>query len=249
VPIVGRILLHPIKALDPIAVPQSAVLASGALEFDRRWAVVDGHGQFVSGKTRAVVHHIRAEYDLARLEVALDGHVFSLERQRTELARWMSERIGDRVELRENGAAGFPDDTASPGPTFVSEGSLAVVADWFGWPLAEARLRFRTNVELEGTGPFWEDRLYGRVFRASSVHVHAVNPCARCVVPSRDPRTGEPTVGFQRRFAELREAHLPPHAQTAAFDHHYRFAVNTRIPPTEAGKIVRVGDETTDSDG
>ena len=68
------------------------------------------------------------------------------------------------------------------------------------------------------------------------------NPCARCVVPSRDPRTGAAIEGFQKRFAELRQAQLPAWSPASRFDHFYRFAVNTRVPPSEVGKLLRAGD-------
>src|SRR5512139_3694444 len=109
-PSVCRIQIHPVKALDSVDVEEAKLLASGALEFDRRWAFVDSRGQFVNGKNRAAVHAIRAEFNLARFEVALDGRVYSLERQRTEIENWMSDRLNERVELREEPQTGFPDD-------------------------------------------------------------------------------------------------------------------------------------------
>jgi hypothetical protein len=48
--------------------------------------------------------------------------------------------------------------------------------------------------------------------------------------------------GFQKQFAELREAHFPAAVSTALFDHYYRFTVNTRIAASEAGKAICVGD-------
>jgi uncharacterized protein YcbX len=243
VPIVRSIRLHPIKAFDAADVPEAGVLASGAFELDRRWAFVDGRGRFVNGKNRPEVHAIRATYDLASLEVALGGRTYSLERQRAELERWLSDWLGEPVELLENRDVGFPDDQDATGPTFVAASSLALVSRWFDLPEEETRRRFRTNVEIEGTEPFWEDRLYGSPFRVGDVLVRAVNPCRRCVVPSRDPRTGEAIPSFQKRFAQLREASLPAAANRAFFDHFYRFAVNTRIPPSEAGKTIRLGHE------
>ncbi len=237
--------LHPIKGLDPLQVNEARVLASGALEFDRRWALMDGHGRFVNAKNRAEVHTIRAAYDLARMEVALDGHVFSLVREGGPIGQWFSDRLGEPVEWRENLELGFPDDTDSPSPTFISAASVARVAEWFGLTVEEARRRFRTNVEFDGVEAFWEDRLYGSRFRAGDVEVDAINPCQRCVVPSRSALTGAQDTGFQKRFAELREAQLPSFAQRGPFTHYYRLAVNTRIPPSEAGKVIRVGDAVT----
>jgi uncharacterized protein YcbX len=224
-------------------VSQARVLTSGALELDRRWALFDERDRPINGKNRAAIHEIRAQFDLARLEVVLGGHTFSLERQGSEIANWFSTRLSERVELRENRDVGFPDDTDSPGPTFVSEGSLARVAEWFALPSDEMRRRFRTNIECDAVDAFWEDRLYGAPFTIGPVCLDAINPCARCVVPSRHPDTGDVLVGFQRRFMEMREAQLPEIAQRGYFDHHYRFAVNTRIAPSEAGKTIREGDE------
>ena len=56
-----------------------------------------------------------------------------------------------------------------------------------------------------------------------------MNPCARCVVPSRDPRTGEALAGFQKRFADLRRAALAAEVDATPFTHTYRLAVNTRL--------------------
>jgi hypothetical protein len=116
------------------------------------------------------------------------------------------------------------------------------VAAWFGFTLEATRLRFRTNIEIDGVEVFWEDRLYGGSVSFGGVRVEAVNPCARCVVPSRDAHSGEALAGFQKRFNELRREHLPAHAKVALFDHFYRFTVNTRILPREAGTAIRVGD-------
>jgi uncharacterized protein YcbX len=243
VPRVSRIHVHPVKALAPVRVREARVTRSGGLELDRRWAFVDREGRFINGKNRADLHTVQAQFDLSRLEVCLDGRTYSLERQPAEISHWMSNCLGEPVELREDRAAGFPDDTASPGPTFVSTGSLAQVGDWFDLPLENVRLRFRVNVEFDGVEPFWEDRLYDRMFHAGEVLIQGINPCQRCVVPSRDPRTGTSIAAFQRRFADLREQNLPAGANRSRFNHYYRLAVNTRIPPPESGKRIREDDD------
>lgn len=95
---------------------------------------------------------------------------------------------------------------------------------------------------------FWEDQLYGEDersvvrFRIGEVHFEGSNPCARCPVPSRDPQTAADLAGFQKRFSDLRRETLPPWAPAARFDHFYRLAVNTRVAPTETGKLLAVGD-------
>lgn len=237
------ILLHPVKALDAVRVSEVRVLPSGALEHDRRWALIDGAGRFVNGKNRALVHEIRAEVDLARLEISLEGRVFSLVEQTPELGAYFSDRFGEPIRFHENSELGFPDDLDSPGPTCVSRASLAEVAAWFGFSLNEARARFRTNLEIDGVEPFWEDQLYGATFAVGDVEVQAINPCQRCVVPSRHPSTGAVTAGFQKTFVARRRASFPQFASRESFNHYYRFAVNTKIAAAQAGKILRVGDE------
>jgi len=78
------------------------------------------------------------------------------------------------------------------------------------------------------------------------VTILGVNPCQRCAVPSRDPSSGSVTPEFQRVFSEKRAAKLPPWATQSRFNHYYRLAVNTRIPVSQAGKLLRVGDAVRD---
>jgi uncharacterized protein len=95
---------------------------------------------------------------------------------------------------------------------------------------------------------FWEDQLFAESetsavrFRIGEAAFEGSNPCARCPVPSRDSQTGLANEGFQKRFSELRRAQLPPWAPAGRFDHFYRLATNTRVPSTEQGKLLRVGD-------
>ena len=242
-PAVSVIQIHPVKGFDAVNRSEARVLASGALEFDRRWALVDARGRFVNGKNWSAIHRIRTAFDLSRREMAVDGRSFSLDRQGADIARWFSEQLGETMEWREDAELGFPDDTDSPGPTVVSEASLAAVAGWFGVAIEQARRRFRANLEFAGAEPFWEDRLYGAPFQLGAAELQAINPCARCVVPSRDPLTGEQDTGFQKRFVELRKNLLPLWANPAYLDHYYRFAVNTRANPRNAGKMIRIGDK------
>jgi uncharacterized protein YcbX len=49
--------------------------------------------------------------------------------------------------------------------------------------------RFRPNVVLDGLPPFAEDRIAS--IRIGALVLNLVKPCARCVIPSTDQRTGE----------------------------------------------------------
>jgi uncharacterized protein YcbX len=251
-PFVAHIDLYPFKAFDTLAVETAVVLASGALAGDRRWAFVDAQDRFVNGKLYPEIHRIRTAAAPIGRTVTVDGQSFSLDRDVAALERWMSGRLAAAVRLRENPSAGFPDDTDAPGPTLIATATLEAVAGWFDLSLDQVRARFRANIEIGGVPAFWEDAFYGRTCRIGdgtaaaggddAVAFVMVNPCARCVVPSRDARTGEALIGFQKRFAERRKATLPAGVAAAPFNHFYRLAVNTRLAPASRGGVIRVGD-------
>jgi uncharacterized protein YcbX len=187
-----------------------------------------------------------------------------------DAAEWFSVYFEQQVLVR-HAPEGFPDDNIANGPTIISTASLQTVTEWFpGMTLDNARQRFRTTLEIDNTElnanavdsqgaakaasanghlpAFWEDRLYGEDersvvrFRIGEVNFEGSNPCARCPVPARDPQSATDMVGFQKRFSDLRRETLPPWVPVARFDHFYRLAVNTRVAPTEHGKLLRVGD-------
>ncbi|MBM3794118.1 MAG: MOSC domain-containing protein [Acidobacteria bacterium] len=240
--IVRQVRFYPIKSLDPAVVDKADVLASGALRWDRRFALFNRQGEALNGKNQPRLHLVRATYGLPESEVSLDGRTFSLTRQGPEIAARFTAHLDQPVEWHEDAITGFPDDTGSLGPTLITTASINAVAAWFGMEAEEVRLRFRANVEIEDEPPFGEDAWYGRAIMIGDVQVEAVNPCQRCAVPSRHPHTGAPDAGFQRRFAELRREHLPAWtAKPELFTHYYRLAVNTRIPASEAGKSIRLG--------
>lgn len=251
-PRLARILIYPIKALDPVEVAEATVLASGGLQHDRRFAMFDDRGRLINGKRTENVHTLRAHYDLQANTVSLDAgeapQTFHFERDRGLLERRLARHFGMAVNLRENVQGGFPDDTESPGPTIIASATLRDVAGWFpGITGDEARRRFRANLEIDDVEPFWEDRLYGEEragvrFRIGKVEFVGTNPCQRCAVPPRDSATGEMTSDFIAIFEERRYETLPWWATKSRFDHFYRLAVNTR-PVSSAGGVIRVGDE------
>jgi uncharacterized protein YcbX len=249
----GRITLFPIKSLDGVSVESARVTRGGILENDRVWAIYDVAGKVVNGKRTAHVHDLRCNFDADFREVRLwqNGAASQTQFQlddRAPIGKWLSEFFGFAVELRHEFEKGFPDDLTAFGPTIVSEASLCTVQSWFPeLTLESVRHRFRANLELCNDEAFCEDRLYGapdelKPFHLGLVKFFAHNPCQRCVVPTRDAVTGAATADFQKKFMQLRREQLPHWANAQRFNHFYRFAVNTSIPPTEAGKQLRVGD-------
>lgn len=169
---------------------------------------------------------------------------------------WLSEALGFGVLLLERADGGFPDDRDAAGPTLISTASLAEVARWFAFDLAEARRRFRVNLELGGCDAFWEDTLASparpglpslaelpsdlpadpyadlpppepREITIGAARLRAVNVCRRCVVPTRDSRTGAVTEHFRDAFEARRSRGMRADVDASAWSHAYRLGVNT----------------------
>lgn len=259
-PSIARILIYPVKALPGLEVDRTQFTSGGALRHDRTLAIVDANGTILSGKTEPRIHALDAQFRLegdrpvvsltnggtvSRYRLDVQDHPRDVEAFADALSRYFERR----VHLIRNEDIGFPDDTESPGPTLVSESSLNEVARWYPERTTEEmRARFRANLEITDCEPFWEDRLYGppgvcHRFHIGAVVLAGINPCKRCVVPSRSPTTGEVLDGFQRTFVRRRRETLPPWADRSRFDIHYRLAINTRAADDALDGTVRVGDE------
>ncbi len=234
---------------------EATITPGGILEGDRIYALFDAEGKYVNAKRTPRIQLLRAEFDPSYESVLLSApenggpHRFSLI-EPDELNAWLSEFFGFPIFVKKEATSGFPDDRAAPGPTIVSEASLGEVATWYpgGLSVESARRRFRTNLELSGTEPFGEDRLFGlpeekKPFCVGDVRFLGHNPCQRCVVPTRDPDSSDPIQNFQKTFMEMRRKTLPPWSQPLRFNHYYRFAINTSISDSETGRVLRVGDE------
>jgi hypothetical protein len=70
-PTLDRITIYPVKSLDGLELVECGVLASGALENDRRWRLVDMDGRVLNAKRSPLFHAIRAEFDLDERLVTL----------------------------------------------------------------------------------------------------------------------------------------------------------------------------------
>lgn len=257
VPCLARIQIHPIKSLDPVEASAATIGVAGSLQFDRAWAIYSLDGRLVNATRVPALHLIRATYEpgFARVRLAapkdrrsIPTATLAFPTDTVPAAEWFSKFLGYPVMIRHD-PAGIPDDLIANGPTVISTASLQTVCEWFpGMTIAEARLRFRATLELDGVPPFWEDKLFGPELRSvvrfhiGEIAFEGSYPCIRCPIPARDPHTGVDTFGFQKHFAQQRRTHLPPWSHADRFEHFYCLATNTRIASTEAGKPLRVGD-------
>jgi len=265
-PRLANICLHPIKSLDSLPVKEARIGPGGGLEFDRAWALYSADGEWVNGKRAAAIFLIRAAFapDISSVTLSVPGDrrkiptkTFAFPGDTAPASKWFSNFFEQPITVRHS-PEGFPDDAIANGPTIISTASLQAVCGLFpGMTIDDARLRFRTTLEIDGdrsavapaeVPAFWEDQLFSAEerstvrFRIGEVNFEGSNPCARCPVPPRDPHTGVIIPGFQKIFSDYRRSHVPAWCPEARFDHYYRLATNTRVASSEAGKILRVGD-------
>jgi len=269
-PVLSKVLLHPIKSLAAVYVSQSLIGPAGGLALDRAWALYSLDGKWVNAKRTPAIHLIRAAYapDLSSVTLSvpndrrqIPARTFAFPSAHEDAAEWFSLFFEQQIIVRYS-PEGFPDDPIASGPTIISTPSLKSVCEWFpSISLDEARLRFRTSLELDiapalaaqghSLPAFWEDQLFHENesnvvrFKIGDVNFEGSNPCARCHVPPHNPFTAENIDGFQKRFTQLREATLPAWSPRSRFDHFYRLATNTRIPSSESNKLLRLGDHVT----
>ena len=255
VPHIAGISIFPIKSLDGVSVTEATVLESGALKHDREFAIVDQKGNFVNGKRNAKVHLLRSRFESdfkilsLQIQETEQKFVFHLDKERSALEAPLSDYFGFPVKLEQNSKTGFPDDTNASGPTIISTATLETVASWYrGVSVDDMRSRMRANIEIGGVPPFWEDQLFARTgssvrFQIGEVIFEGINPCARCIVPTRDAITAQAYPNFQKIFVTKRKETLPDWVESSRFNHFFRLSVNTKVPASEAGKVLRQGDE------
>jgi len=231
-PYVYKLLIYPIKSLDPQEVSKVKVVEKGSLEHDREFALFTEEGKVVSAKKEPKLHRIRSFVDFGNeiFKFKYEGkeYLFSFSEEK-KISDFFSEILGYRVYLRRNKEGGFPDDTKAHGPTVVSRETLREVGTWFGLDEEETTLRFRPNIVVANTEPFWEDKLVGREFYIGDVLVKGEKISKRCPVPTRNPFTGEVYPNFVKKFLERREKYI--------------LCLNTNIPQSEWGKEIKLKDE------
>jgi uncharacterized protein YcbX len=255
---------YPVKGLDGVDVESAALTAAGTVAGDREYAVCADDDAADS----TVYNGKRSDwvYDAGyRLDAETDTLVVEDGRRRFDLTtvagreaagEWVGSVIGEDVALRRREPPGFVDRPAA-GPSVVSTATLEAVASWFeGLSVESVRRRLRANVEVGGVPAFWEDRFVGDDAPSfvvgsggDAVRFEGVEPCARCVVPARDPDTGERYPGFRERFVERREATTPDWADRDAVPHGYTLMLISRIPEHGRGRQVAVGDRVRVTDG
>ncbi|WP_435101334.1 MOSC domain-containing protein [Halarchaeum sp. P4] len=248
---VERLRVYPVKGLDGIDVESAAVLDGGTLEHDREFALFDTGEEVINGKRTDRVHGLDVDFGPNRSEVQVettDGErrQFDLEGDREAAADWFGDYFGTELTMRRDTELGFV-DRRGMGPSVISTATIETVASWFDDVTPEsARRRLRANIEISGVPAFWEDRFVGSDapgFEIDGVRFEGVTPCGRCVVPQRDPDTGEPIPEFREEFIRKRQNTFPEWADVEAFDHYYTLMIITRVREADRGRTLSVGDD------
>ena len=252
VPLISKITVYPLKSFDGIDLEFCSVLGSGALKHDRQLALLDSNGEYYNAKKYAEVHHYESQFHKDWYSMVISRpdknamEFFDLRRDQQRLVDWIAQFQPNIVSYQENELSGLPDDREANGPTIISEATLELVASWFeGLTVHDVRQRLRPNIEVSGVPAFWEDRLFSSKipFSMGTVRLLGTNPCQRCVVPSRCPRTGQVTSHFADTVAQNRKKLLPSWSSIDQFDHYYRLATNTGLPEGTGGGNISLGDE------
>ncbi len=252
---VASIHIYPVKSLDGIAVSQATILASGALEGDRSFAICDEAGEFVNNKRNSGVSFLRLSFDIKKRIAGLkiqdteQEFFFHVDRERQGIEYWLSNYFGFPVKLIENLLTGFPDDTAAPGPSIISTETIAEVASWFPRVCVnEMRHRLRANIEIGDVPAFWEDQLFPQAdeivrFKIGKVIFEGINPGQPCLLSTRNYAAKEAYPNLKNLPAAKQNEILSNLVKKRHLNQFDRLIVNTRVPPQSAEKIVHIGDE------
>jgi len=264
---IARLRRYPVKGLDGMGVASARITDAGTLAGDREYAMCDqAAGSIETGEAMQTLAYNGKQSDrIHALDTAVDPEtetltvtppdgdrrVFDLatDEGRAAASEWFGAFIDDSVEFRRREPPAFV-DRPDAGPSVISTATLEAVASWFDdMTVAGARRRLRANVEVGGVPAFWEDRFVGPDAPAfivdgadGAVQFAGVEPCARCVVPSRDPETGDPLPSFRERFVERRKATFPEWADPDEFPHYYTVMLISRVPAESRARTVAVGD-------
>jgi uncharacterized protein YcbX len=253
-PTVEAVATHPVKSLDPMLV-ESTDLVGGRLRHDREFALQDDDRELVNATREPALHRVRSSYDPDTRTLTVREHgepasaaeSFALDSERGDANAWFGDVLGYPVALVRDAGGGFVDREYAKGPAVISTGTLEAIADWFDLDPENVRRRVRANLVVDAE-PFWEDRLWAGeeevvALRVGDVEFEGVDCCARCVVPSRDPDTGEAVAEFQRRFVERRKATLPEWTADDRLAHYYQVMALSRVHESADGGEIGVGDD------
>lgn len=252
-PFLSAIRIYPIKSLDPVELKEAEV-GIRSLRYDREYAMLAEDGGFVNGKRTGKVNQLKAEYDLLKERIRLsmrsggEEKEFHLIKDKDSIEKFLSDFFEIKLHFLRRTNGELMDIPGASSVTIVSEASLASLQkDMPEHSINDLRLRFRANLELSGINAFEEEWLFGDPgigmrFQIGDVEMIGISPRARCNVPPRNPFTGETNKSFVKNVIKSRSQSLPDNSRLPKYGNFYHLTVNTYIPESEKGKVIKVGD-------
>ncbi|KHT64211.1 flavodoxin [Photobacterium gaetbulicola] len=217
IPTLSQINIFPVKSIAGINLSHAWVEQQG-LSFDRRFMVsrLDGsmitarkHPQLVKVSAALVSNGLVLDYpglppltlrydDFTMVESAATVWKDTFNAYLTTQAAndWFSQIIGESVQLLYTGEQSQRLRAKINQPVSFADGYPLLVISEASLEALNARSpqqhtmdQFRTNLVVSGTEPFAEDG-WKRI-RIGDVEFEVVKPCARCILTTVDPATGE----------------------------------------------------------
>ncbi len=231
-PVVSKIFIYPIKSFDSVELTE-VMIGKSCLLHDREFAVFNSEGKYVNGKRTPRINELRSDFNLRDFTVAfnsednIETEIFHLLNDKTQIEDYLSDFFGYKVFLKRNENGRFLDIPDDSGITVSSKASFEKLTEYFpDISLQQMRSRFRANIEISDTEPFWEDRLFSEPgisteFRINDVKLIGISPRARCIVPTRDAVSGITYPRFTKIFTEARNQTLPEWSKLDEYDHYY----------------------------
>jgi hypothetical protein len=217
---VAGLFRYPVKSLRGLAIDRADIELIG-MKGDRRWMVVDRAGQFrtirqipamarmdarltTDGLELREASHgsisVKTPADAAIREVKIWKDIVPARQASPEAGAFLSAILGEELDLvyfdhphsrPVDQDFGTPDDHTTFADGFPILITTTASLDRLNGTLA-ARVgmdRFRPNVVIENDEAWAEDSW--RVIRIGELQLRIVKPCARCVITTRDQKTGE----------------------------------------------------------
>lgn len=231
---VSDLIIFPVKSCGPIHVNSFELGRFGPQGDRRWMLVEADSGQFISQRQCPRMTLIQVSQTDTGIEIAAPGCAPLMVSEPVSGPHKDVTVWGDSVASLDAGEAAakwfgdflerpcrlvyMPDDSSrAVDRDFASAGQQVGFAD--GFPLlliseaslealnerldqAVEMLRFRPNIVVSGCDAFAEDQW--KSIRIGDCVFKVAKPCARCVIPSIDPRSGDKTPGFSRALASFR---------------------------------------------
>lgn len=218
-PHLSELAIYPIKSTRALTLTNTTVESRG-LAHDRRWMIVDESNTFLTQRSHPQLAFVRTDITSSGLKVRAEGHAtltigipnqtrvevtvwkdeVSVLEASEEAHQWFSRVLGMRCKLVYMDEAGRrpvdPDYAIGNDEVSFADGYPVLLTSTASLEALNRRLvdfidmsRFRPNLVVSGFPAFAEDSW--EEITIGDARFFVVKPCARCVVTTIDPDTGE----------------------------------------------------------